>query len=612
MKIGTKYAELTLAIFAIILSCPVFTAPIVTVSGDSNKSIGTHCGKDSIMCIFVIKNTGDEALVIKGISKTCGGCVEISVAEKEIAPGKTSEIKLKLVPGTLSGPYTKNFFVETNDLNQRFLMLTFSGNSVPVAEIKPSNLMYIGRIDPGTECNREFLVVPAEKGTVFGDPVAECGYPVEVSSSSNVRGLSVFFGFKPEKNLGDMKCKIKIPVLKPEGWPPLEITVSAAIASPAPSEAIAIPSINNKENAVTEKAPSVVVIEYFHQAGCRDCRMINTFIIPKIEENFKGGFRIEKYDTTVMDNFLRFAYRRDKLDIKGNETVCMIVNGRHAFNGYKNIEAGLVRQIESSLKQYDQSDTSFKISNTADRDEILKKHADSITVGALILAGLVDGINPCVFSTLVFFMSVLAVSGVKGGRLVYFGSLYCLACFLTYLLLGLGILRFIKLFSGYAAMQVIINRGMFALLVVFAILSFRDAWLYRRTGTAGSVLLQLPESLKTRIHKVIRDGAHFKHLAAGAVVTGFLVTLLESVCTGQVYLPALALLAKQYPSSLKWLSYLILYNVMFIIPLLAIFAAAYTGTNLVTMLSWSKRNVVIGKIMLGALFLGLAVLMLTL
>ena len=51
---------------------------------------------------------------------------------------------------------------------------------------------------------------------------------------------------------------------------------------------------------------------------------------------------------------------------------------------------------------------------------------------------------------------------------------------------------------------------------------------------------------------------------------------------------------------------------MFIIPLLAIFAAAYAGTNLATMLNWSKRDVVIGKIMLGALFLGLAILMLAL
>jgi hypothetical protein len=51
---------------------------------------------------------------------------------------------------------------------------------------------------------------------------------------------------------------------------------------------------------------------------------------------------------------------------------------------------------------------------------------------------------------------------------------------------------------------------------------------------------------------------------------------------------------------------------MFIIPLLAIFAAAYAGTGLASMLSWSKRNVVIGKILLGVLFLGLAVLMLAL
>jgi cytochrome c biogenesis protein CcdA len=129
---------------------------------------------------------------------------------------------------------------------------------------------------------------------------------------------------------------------------------------------------------------------------------------------------------------------------------------------------------------------------------------------------------------------------------------------------------------------------------------------------AGSVLLQLPDSLKNRIHKIIREGAHFRHFALGAVLTGFLVTLLESVCTGQVYLPALVLLAKQNPSSVKWISYLVLYNLMFIGPLIVIFVAAYAGTGLVTMLSWSKRDVVIGKILMGLLFIGLAVLMLLL
>ncbi len=611
-------------------------APIATTIGESNKSFGTHQGKDSPSCSFTIINTGNEVLVIKGISKTCGGCVKISVSEKEIAPGKTTEVNLKLSPGTLSGPYSKNFFIETNDPKQRFLMFAFSGTAVPFAETRPSNLIYLGRIGPRSLCRREFQVIPNEKGAEFGEPKVECGYPVEVKSSSNEKGLSIFFGFTPGKNLGDMKCTIKIPVLTPSGWPPLEIIISATIAEdevirdniseksfgevPRATENAAVSFHNSfesnsgyhPETSFTSRAdtPSYPIIEYFHQAGCSDCRMIDTFVIPKIEEDFHGRFRIEKYDTAIMDNFLRFAYRRDKLNIRGNETVCMIVNGRHALNGYKSIESGLLKQIKTSLKQHELQDDFFKISNEAEKKEILKRHSDKITLGILIIAGLLDGINPCVFSALVFFMSILAISGVKGGKLVFFGSVYCMACFLTYLLLGLGILHFIKLFSGYETIQNVFNLGMVALLLVLAVISFRDALIYRSTGMAGGVLLQLPDYLKRRIHKTMREGVHFTHLAFGATVTGFLVTLLESVCTGQVYLPALSLFAKEYPMSGKWLFYLIVYNVMFIIPLLLVFIAAYVGTELATMLSWSKQNVVIGKTVTGIFFLVLGILIL--
>ncbi len=592
-----------------ILLFSVCAAPKIGVQGEATFDFGKHQSNQKKEAVFTIKNAGDGTLEIKSVNKTCGGCVEIGVSEKEILPAKTAEIRVALVPGTLSGPYTKNFFVETNDPAQKFTMFTFKGTAVPVAEIKPSNLMYIGRIELGTYCKREFLVVPLEKGTEFGEPLSECNYQVKITSSKSEKGLGVIFEFTPDKNAGDMKCKIKIPVLKPEGWPSLEIIVSASIAGTAPEPAPAAPAINKDEKALSGKTQEITVIEYFHQAGCADCRMIGTFIIPKIEESFKGKFKIEKYDTAIMDSFLRFAFSRDRLNIQGNETVCMIVNGKHAFNGYKNIDDGLLKQIGDSIRMNEKPDDSFSSKSSNEKDEILRKHAENITMGALIAAGLIDGINPCVFSTLVFFMSVLAVSGIKGRKLLLFGSLYCLSCFLTYFLLGLGILRFIKLFSGYEIMQVALNRGMFALLLVFAILSFRDAWLYRRTGEAGDILLQLPESMKKRIHKVIREGTHFKHLATGAVITGFLVTLLESVCTGQVYLPALALMTKQDPSSLRWIFYLVLYNVMFIIPLLVIFAAAYAGTGILTMMKWSKRDVVIGKILLGILFIGLAVLM---
>ena len=68
----------------------------------------------------------------------------------------------------------------------------------------------------------------------------------------------------------------------------------------------------------------------------------------------------------------------------------------------------------------------------------------------IIVAGLIDGINPCVFSTLVFFMSLLAVAKIKGRKLLLTGSAYCTACFITYFLMGFGVLNALRFLSGLA------------------------------------------------------------------------------------------------------------------------------------------------------------------
>lgn len=355
-------------------------------------------------------------------------------------------------------------------------------------------------------------------------------------------------------------------------------------------------------------APAMVIIEYFYQPGCAECELISKFTIPSLDDRYSGRYRLTQFDIGKKENFIRLAYYQEKLGITANEPVCMILNRKYPFNGYKEIERGMPAKINEILSNGEEpAKDEYAPANAR---KIMEGRSGKITVAAVSAAGLVDGINPCVFSTLVFFMSVLAVSGVKGRRLLFFGLIYCLTCFITYFLLGLGILRFIKIFYGYEMMRTILNRGMFAVLLVFAIISFRDAWIFRKTGNAGGVLLQLPESLKKRIHNIIKKGTHFRYLATGALVTGFLVTLIESVCTGQVYVPALALMAKQDASSLKWIFYLLLYNVMFIIPLIAVFAAAYLGTGLATMRNWSKRDVVIGKIAMGIFFVILAVIML--
>jgi len=227
-----------------------------------------------------------------------------------------------------------------------------------------------------------------------------------------------------------------------------------------------------------------------------------------------------------------------------------------------------------------------------------------MTPAAVISAGLIDGVNPCVFSTLVFFMSLLSLSKIRGRRLLLAGSVYCLASFITYVLLGLGLFQALRMLAGFGRTVDLI---MVAALIVFAVLSFADAFRFRASADNSKVMLQIPTKVKTRIHAVMRRGLSSRWLLTGVFGVGVLVTLLESVCTGQVYLPTLALMAKR--SGGVWIWWLLLYNLMFILPLLAVFALAYRGVNSMKWLAWSRRNVVWGKLLLGVLFAALALLL---
>jgi cytochrome c biogenesis protein CcdA len=90
---------------------------------------------------------------------------------------------------------------------------------------------------------------------------------------------------------------------------------------------------------------------------------------------------------------------------------------------------------------------------------------------------------------------------------------------------------------------------------------------------------------------------------------GVVVTLLDSLCTGQVYVPVLALLAKEQ-HSVRALILLALYNLAFIAPLVAVFVLASKTTDAFQMAKWSSRNVIPAKIALGVVFALLGVLIL--
>lgn len=233
----------------------------------------------------------------------------------------------------------------------------------------------------------------------------------------------------------------------------------------------------------------------------------------------------------------------------------------------------------------------------------------SWTFLTVLIAGLADGFNPCAFSIIIVLAGILAVGGRKRRARLLGGWAFCIASFLTYMAMGLGLMRLIRALESLRTVHDVVMALLSLSLFVLAALSVRDAFRYRKEKVPSAIALQLPDKVK----RLIRVVAETSWSGPAVVITGFgcgfLVTLLDSLCTGQIYVPVLALISREAEA---WRSLMLLavYNLAFIAPLIVIFILAAKGADSERMSRWSKRNVFPSKIVMGIVFAILGVLVL--
>lgn len=363
---------------------------------------------------------------------------------------------------------------------------------------------------------------------------------------------------------------------------------------------------------VETHAITPVIIDYFFETGCSDCNRVSDEIMPELEERFGGFYVVNRHDVGIKSNVVKLVTYQEKLGIVENEPVCMVVDYRYVLNGFAAIKKGLFDRINECVAARLEPGWTpappVRVPQTGNDMGIVEGRAKSFTLPAIMAAGLIDGINPCAISTLVFFMSLLAVSKVSGGGLALMGASFCLASFATYTALGFGLLRALHLLAGFPVARIAVETAMIIALCIFAYLSFRDAWRYKASGDANQMALQLPHKVKMKIHKKMRSGLGIGSLALGGLFMGAVVTALESVCTGQVYVPTLVLMIKSGKVVSRAWFYLLLYNAMFVVPLIFVFVLTCFGLRMETLVKWSKKNVVISKLLLGCFFAVMAAL----
>jgi hypothetical protein len=223
------------------------------------------------------------------------------------------------------------------------------------------------------------------------------------------------------------------------------------------------------------------------------------------------------------------------------------------------------------------------------------------SVLAVAAAGLLDGVNPCAFTTIIFFISYLALVGRDKRDILIVGALFTLAVFLSYTALGMGLAAVIERLGSVTA----IGRLLYlSTAVVCGVLAVMSLWDYRkiRQGKLNEIALQLPKSMKRRIHHTIRTHSRMRGYAAAAFGAGVLVSVFELACTGQVYLPTIVFMTSVAEMRTTALAYLVLYNVLFVVPLMVVFAVTYFGIKSERLTAVFQTHAGAVKLVTAALF----------
>ncbi len=375
----------------------------------------------------------------------------------------------------------------------------------------------------------------------------------------------------------------------------------------------------------------VIEAKLFSSPSCPHCRHLKKDgFVQTFNQKHAGVAHITEYNVTEQANNVQFFELLREHNVKSAGIPALFIGDR-VLQGYPNPIGTQTEEVlsnllatgqDSSVLPATQSPTSPVTQplprpgsvGTAQAHENL---FNQITLWAIIGAGLADGINPCAFAVIVFFVSFLAAYKYTKKEIIVIGSAYCFSVFLAYILMGFGAFHALYAMRSFAYVAVAIQWGTIVLCAVFLVLSLYDFILYQRTRKADKMLLQLSKSSKEYIHKVMRfflkdkQGSLWRLLLA-AFMVGFVVSGVEAVCTGQVYLPTIIVILKEVNRHF-WRAglYLLLYNLMFIAPLVLVFALTLCGKSSATFNTWLKNHVGLCKFILCCVFLGLLILLLT-
>ena len=200
---------------------------------------------------------------------------------------------------------------------------------------------------------------------------------------------------------------------------------------------------------------------------------------------------------------------------------------------------------------------------------------EQVTLPLVIITALIDSINPCAIGVLLLLVATLVQVAHDKKKLLVIGSIYIFFVFITYILAGLGLIWF-QGFLISLGLSIIIGLIVGVLTIILGLVEIKDFFWYGK-GFSLAIAPQHAKEIKRRIQQIS---------VPGAVSLGILVAMVELPCTGGPYLAITALLAREF-NFLAFI-YLVVYNMIFVLPLAVILLLVYLGYSPEKMKQWKE------------------------
>ena len=216
----------------------------------------------------------------------------------------------------------------------------------------------------------------------------------------------------------------------------------------------------------------------------------------------------------------------------------------------------------------------------------------------VIVAALIDSINPCAFSVLLLTIAFLFNIGQVRRQVLRIGFMYIAGLFTMYFLIGVGLLQALNLFNAPHVMAKV-GAGIIIVLGGIDLIGY----FFPRFP----IKLKIPASSHQAMAKLVNRGSLTAVFALGA-----LVGLYEFPCTGGTYNIILGMLYDRSISVtyLNGLGYLILYNLLFVSPLVVILLLASNKELHDRVMNWRKQNLRLMRLYTGLIMVALGLLIL--